>query len=978
MVALWIVVLFCFIALAIDLGMMAVTRNQCQEAADAAALSGARALNGTTSATNPSNFNGASTAARTTAGYNYIISQQINSTPGANQVQVQIGNYAYDASKPSPDGNGTGLFSTNIPGSNPAVSSMVADTTTPSATTYNAVSVTVNSAPRSYSFAQLFNLLPGVNMPTTYAMSASATAAHRPRDVAIAFDLSGSMGADTGWGQIFKYQYNQYARQPVGWMNDPIYPKFGHYSNAAFGNVIQNPYNANSVAGGNVDNLTRNLNDNSACIADFVQQTATSESVTPVAAFSSAGSTLTTATNGDTPPYTLGSTSSFATNVNDVTSNTPANFGNAAPYTNWKGYTQGPGYWGMTFFMWPPNVSSKTNNQAADTAAANFPPNIPPQSTATLDWRRRFFRTDPYSTSTRGAVNDNSKLFTAAGVWQAPGPSTYYIDYDEVLRWINTVTGNGTGMLNSTTVVPPQLRNGRIMYYSYVPNPTNPTSGQSINYNLSLIYQFAPSSWSNFEALTGTHSGLAPDGATPVTLSDRDCLNLRFWKEYIDYVMMVRQIGSDFTQQASWQGIANWTDNGYNNNDSTNSWGFQLLHGGQLTWGTPQITGGTWNDPSDTNFSKFAADNPQRPLLQFWFGPLSLADFVTNCCYFNNWPGNIHQAQMWIAKSGLYSALGSMSTQHPNDYVTLAMYAMAPCKSGGASGAAASITPQRFTRIRSPLGPNYQRLQGALWYPPAAMTSITDTTQWQNVSCYNATDCAEAPYARGLTHYTYALQLIYNQFSGNNIYSVGTDYDLYKYSTAPTNATNSAGTMAGTPLSGAVDGESGGGGRRGAQKIIIFESDGVPTVQSDVGSAIFVSSTNSTGYYKIRAGGGARQEYPAWADYEFITIPPPAATVSNIMTVVNQLCAAEAAGGFMVSARKPVMLYGLFYVSTESASGSASTLAQMQAASGVGGSSTTLAPYQVIDGTDAVTNQTLMETAFNKILNNGVQLTLIQ
>jgi hypothetical protein len=50
----------------------------------------------------------------------------------------------------------------------------------------------------------------------------------------------------------------------------------------------------------------------------------------------------------------------------------------------------------------------------------------------------------------------------------------------------------------------------------------------------------------------------------------------------------------------------------------------------------------------------------------------------------------------------------------------------------------------------------------------------------------------------------------------------------------------------------------------------------------------------------------------------------------------------------------------------------------MQSASGVGGSSTTLASYQIINGTDAVTNQTLMETAFNTILNNGVQLTLIQ
>src|SRR3954470_14244024 len=85
--------LFGFVALAIDVGMIAVARTQCQNAADAAAMSGARALNGTRSG--GYNTSQATADAVATATGNTIQSKPIPSS----QVQVQVGSYTYDYGK---------------------------------------------------------------------------------------------------------------------------------------------------------------------------------------------------------------------------------------------------------------------------------------------------------------------------------------------------------------------------------------------------------------------------------------------------------------------------------------------------------------------------------------------------------------------------------------------------------------------------------------------------------------------------------------------------------------------------------------------------------------------------------------------------------------------------------------------------------------------------------------------------------------
>src|SRR5689334_23219741 len=90
-----LVALIGMVALAIDLGLMMVARTQCQNAADSAAMVGARTLNGDVA--NNNNYSAAGPAAVAAAGTNSILSAPV--APG--QVTVTIGSYSYDTNSNS-------------------------------------------------------------------------------------------------------------------------------------------------------------------------------------------------------------------------------------------------------------------------------------------------------------------------------------------------------------------------------------------------------------------------------------------------------------------------------------------------------------------------------------------------------------------------------------------------------------------------------------------------------------------------------------------------------------------------------------------------------------------------------------------------------------------------------------------------------------------------------------------------------------
>ena len=93
-----LVALFTFVALAVDLGMLAVSRTQCQNAADVAALVGARTLNNKPGVSD-SNRPAAVAAARDAAQANAHLSAKFTAEQVTN---VQAGMYVYDTTLSPP------------------------------------------------------------------------------------------------------------------------------------------------------------------------------------------------------------------------------------------------------------------------------------------------------------------------------------------------------------------------------------------------------------------------------------------------------------------------------------------------------------------------------------------------------------------------------------------------------------------------------------------------------------------------------------------------------------------------------------------------------------------------------------------------------------------------------------------------------------------------------------------------------------
>ncbi len=76
-----------------------------------------------------------------------------------------------------------------------------------------------------------------------------------------------------------------------------------------------------------------------------------------------------------------------------------------------------------------------------------------------------------------------------------------------------------------------------------------------------------------------------------------------------------------------------------------------------------------------------------RPLLSFWFGPMTMIDFLGNynlwysgygndCSHYCWWPGTCHEAPLYACKLGIQAALSDIQNNHPNDLVSLIMFSV--------------------------------------------------------------------------------------------------------------------------------------------------------------------------------------------------------------------------------------------------------------------------------------------------------------
>ena len=439
LLAVSLVALIGIIALAVDIGILAQTKSQLQSAADAAALSGSRGLTGDTGTDN--NRAAVTGLALSTIQASTIMGQTLQS----NQLTTQVGYYNYDAV--------LGKFQPIFTGSKPATEN------------WSAVKTDVTFS-QPTSLAKFFNY-------SAFSATASATAVHRPRDLAIILDFSGSM------------RFNSLPAYPAfgsisGSMNpDQIIPKFGPWS--AITSEMQRTTQYSDSA---PNNHTIETNDGPPIVKDFYCKQPDGSYINAFYRPLSPYNWRTTPTNfalpapnnfreqhnspvqfsgsttgmgGDRWPQTNGYNLAFPNNTGPpyastvqqyVSNNTTLQANThaknvafeSAGYTDFQGFTMGPGYYGKTFYMWPP-----------DPRAAN-------------DWRKKFFF---YGSNSTTPCDDNSLLFDTNGQFRTASTTSYKINYTAVINWINS----------GPKVFPDNMRAGRVLYYSAIPTTIPDTGG---------------------------------------------------------------------------------------------------------------------------------------------------------------------------------------------------------------------------------------------------------------------------------------------------------------------------------------------------------------------------------------------------------------------------------------------------------------------------------------------------------------------
>jgi Flp pilus assembly protein TadG len=947
--ALTIVALLGFLALSIDIAMLAIAKTQVQNAADLAALTAMRTVNGDPN----DNYNEdtATSNAQNILTYNNVLGQKIQ----ASQLQITYGSYDYDQVAQT--------FNAHFPPlpGKPA----------------SAVSTTVTTSGLPGAFGGVFGLqfLPNV--------SATAEAVHRPRDIALVMDLSGSMRMGTCLGYDF-YTSTRTTNNP-----DPLVPTFGHYSSS--GAAMQGSATARTS---NYDNYTISPSNTTAPNASYTltyinnfYQNAPYAS-TLIRAFDSysstdGGNTWTIPTSqqpqlppasyasvpgGDVPLFQSGSSPpAYATDVSDVlggvlttnalweldgysayvagkrdtsgTGNVPKVWTQAdysAAGCQFNGYTQGPGYYGKTFFAWPPDprngaitntttlksylsLIGLTDTTDQGTLATNWGtwtlsqlqtwlkggsthggpysptsgPYVPGSSNKAPIYYAvcRLFNRGYPAGSSNGAfsadwrvrffgTNDNTKLFNSSGSLNLPGSTTYTINYSAILGWI----------ASTPNPFPAQMRAGRVKYYASI--PTSITG-----------------SWPSY-----------------------DSTDQRFWKEVLDYSLGLYQNGAT----------------GYRDVSAMAGYGPDFTGFGTTLMSAP---------PSATQSVGYT-DNPARPRLRFWFGPLNMVDYLQNynlACnvagYFPRQPGDSYEAPLYSCKQAFLGAVSTMESNHPNDWVTVVPYSWP-------RGSATSSTG-RLNGVSCPLGTNYNYASSALVFPfstinadgSANNTEITPYDADPATNLVPSANFGDVPRADGDTCFSMALMLCYNQFA-----------------LTPNSDTNLRTFVTSSPIAFPT-GMAGGMGRKGAQKVIIFETDGLPNTTA---TANLVSG-GSYKYYQIRYD----MNRPYASEY-----PTVSAMTNNNSTVVNQVytLVQQLATDYSTS-RNPFRLYAIGFGPVFSGSDAAAaqqTLQTMQYYAGTQSSASTPLPSnQIITGTDAQMTAK-MNAAFRGILQNGVQIALIK
>jgi Flp pilus assembly protein TadG len=837
-----------FVALAVDIGMIAAAKTQLQNAVDAGAMAGARSLNGS-SGQNLGSVGTAGTAmdnAMKTTQANQILSSVV---PSAN-VTLTFGAWHYDTT--------TQLFVPQFPPVAPD--------------NYNLcqVSATYNV---NLAFAPAFRLI-DPSFQSVMQVSASSQAAHRPRDICLVLDFSGSMNNESDLWNNESYLDSGQTNSTNGYTwpktsnpnytsnnTDTVYPLFGHYSNqtdytdyvhyanllSPFSTASSPLYNNSLIGRSNVSTAVLGM---PAMVNDFYSN---GRGATMSYAFSSWPDSYANGTasgQGDNYlPKNGQSIPNYATTVQDILNNTTynANFETqgyrSQASTTFNGYTLGPRYWGKTFFIWPPDPTN--------------------------DWRKNYF----FLSDGTSACNDNTKLFKTTAPGYNDPSGNYVINYKAILNFIANIGANP---------FPSELRSGSILYYDSIPTdvPSSAYDHTQANYNITDA-------------------------------------NQRFWKEYIDWALGV------------------WRDpNGNIQHTQTPS----CSVGPDYKFGTIKVSAPP--SSSDARYMDYA-DNPWRPRHRLWFGPMTMVQFMMDTGLLS---GVTQDISMFPMKQGVGCALLDIQNNHPNDLVAMLPFSR-PQYSNDAPGTGTFNNPQYS------LTNTYSAMVSSLWVPPNSSSS--DVRPWD-------TNGTQTPRAHGdfdsNTASDYGFMLAYNQFSGNK-------------------SLQTAG-----PNSSAV----GGFGRKGATRLIIYETDGMANQNSNPTSG-FSNNGAYDSYYCIRPGD---------------TVNSTGYSTNGLLQIVEAICNKDDGTPYTsppsgyptppnypgyATANKPVIVqcvaFGAIFENSNSTQTSSVSL--LQQISTIGG---TVFPNSASDSTNGFKwcigtlsqRQALLQQAILTFLDRSVPVSLIQ
>jgi hypothetical protein len=493
------------------------------------------------------------------------------------------------------------------------------------------------------------------------------------------------------------------------------------------------------------------------------------------------------------------------------------------------------------------------------------------------DWRRHFFLDGSGNALNPQTTNINKLLFSSgSGQTLSSSTGNYQVNYPAVLKWIKS----------GPQVMPPNLRAGRVVYYSSIPDDVN----------------------------TATASGQAQ-------------LDKVVWKNYITFVLGYSLTSASYLygQADSWSADPVWINTG---SPTTIQYPWDPAVGGDIA---PYM-----------NYS----DSPLRPRLHFWFGPMSMVDFITGVSAGSqNWmPGTCHEAQCWQLKVAMNSVISAVQNNHPNDTLGMVMF---------------SASANNGPRVAQ--GQNYTALQNALWYPNSLLstinlgnstTSITSEVCPYTTSFGNNLAANDIPNAQGSTDPDTGLTYAFNLLSASNQLPSAT------YGTA----------------------------RRGASKMVILETDGVPnTMRGTTSSAGMVPTTlGYDTYYPTSTWCGSQQ---ASGDPTVMAAAYTVAQqITKPMTTTGQAQGSSANSGLSLP-NAPAYIYpiafgDLFDTNLAPNATFRPTALQFLATIAYYGntgtsSATSPASGQIITG-DYGTRINLLQTCFQDIFQSGVTVALIE